>query len=238
MNAVLPAALAALAVALAWPARPRFPGPRARATTSGDQESPLVRHRPLVALAGGLFGVTVVGGAAGWVVAALIGAAIWTTIGRMEPASIREQREQAARELPHVVQLLAMVLASGASLPDAVRQVSRAFPGPATAALRRCEARLTVGVAPEVVWSELAEQRGFARVGRALARAQASGVPVADVVRRLGVDLAREARAEAEDRARAVGVRAAVPLGLCLLPAFLLIGIVPVVVASLQAVAW
>ena len=33
--------------------------------------------------------------------------------------------------------------------------------------------------------------------------------------------------------ARAVGVRAAVPLGLCLLPAFVLIGIVPLVVALL-----
>ncbi|HEY9566052.1 MAG TPA: type II secretion system protein, partial [Nocardioides sp.] len=70
------------------------------------------------------------------------------------------------------------------------------------------------------------------------ARAHGSGVPVAEVVRRLGVDLAREARADAEDRARTVGVRAALPLGLCLLPAFLLIGIVPVVVASMQAVAW
>ena len=42
-------------------------------------------------------------------------------------------------------------------------------------------------------------------------------------------ELAARARADVEDRARRVGVRAAVPLGLCLLPAFLLIGIVPVV---------
>jgi Flp pilus assembly protein TadB len=151
---------------------------------------------------------------------------------------VRADREQAARELPHAVQLLGMVLASGAALPDAVRQVARALPGPATAALRRSEARLSVGVSPGQVWTELADQPGFERVGRALARAHGSGVPVADVVRRLGLDLAREARAEAEDRARTVGVRAAVPLGLCLLPAFLLIGIVPVVVASMQAVAW
>ena len=42
-------------------------------------------------------------------------------------------------------------------------------------------------------------------------------------------ELAARAHADAEDAARRVGVRAAVPLGLCLLPAFLLIGIVPVV---------
>ena len=43
------------------------------------------------------------------------------------------------------------------------------------------------------------------------------------------------ARAEVEDAARRVGVRAALPLGLCLLPAFLLIGIVPVVAGLMEA---
>ncbi len=38
-------------------------------------------------------------------------------------------------------------------------------------------------------------------------------------------------------RARRVGVRAAVPLGLCLLPAFLLIGIVPVVAGLVSDLA-
>ena len=50
--------------------------------------------------------------------------------------------------------------------------------------------------------------------------------------------LARDARAQVEDRARTVGVRAALPLGLCLLPAFLLIGIVPVIGAALQSLVW
>jgi hypothetical protein len=41
-----------------------------------------------------------------------------------------------------------------------------------------------------------------------------------------------------EDQARAVGVKAAVPLGLCLLPSFLLIGVVPVVIGLLRSLAW
>jgi hypothetical protein len=57
-------------------------------------------------------------------------------------------------------------------------------------------------------------------------------------VTRLSEDLGRLHRAEVEDLARSVGVRAAVPLGVCLLPAFLLVGIVPVVVASLAALGW
>ncbi len=61
-----------------------------------------------------------------------------------------------------------------------------------------------------------------------------AGAPVVAAVERLADELARTARAETEERARAVGVKAAVPLGLCLLPAFVLIGIVPLVVALLR----
>ncbi|MCW2792983.1 MAG: type secretion system protein, partial [Nocardioides sp.] len=42
---------------------------------------------------------------------------------------------------------------------------------------------------------------------------------------------------DVEDRARAVGVKAALPLGLCLLPAFVLIGIVPLVAGLLTTLA-
>ena len=52
-------------------------------------------------------------------------------------------------------------------------------------------------------------------------------------VGRLAEALAEAARGEVEDRARAVGVKAALPLGLCLLPAFVLLGIVPVVAGML-----
>ncbi|HEY0888763.1 MAG TPA: type II secretion system F family protein, partial [Nocardioides sp.] len=89
--------------------------------------------------------------------------------------------------------------------------------------------RLRLGADPAVVWQVFASEPALAPLGRTLARAHRSGAPVAGSVERLADDLARAARAEVEDRARRVGVRAAVPLGLCLLPAFVLIGIVPLV---------
>ena len=64
-------------------------------------------------------------------------------------------------------------------------------------------------------------------------RAVESGASVADAMLRLADDQRRRSQAAVEGRARAVGVKAAVPLGLCLLPAFVLIGIVPLVVALL-----
>ena len=75
----------------------------------------------------------------------------------------------------------------------------------------------------------LADDAVLAPLARTFARAARSGSRVADAVDRLSTELALQARARREDRARSVGVRAALPLGLCLLPAFLLIGIVPLV---------
>jgi hypothetical protein len=49
---------------------------------------------------------------------------------------------------------------------------------------------------------------------------------------RVARDARDGSRWEGEAKARAVGARAAAPLGLCFLPAFVLVAIVPIVVAS------
>jgi hypothetical protein len=46
--------------------------------------------------------------------------------------------------------------------------------------------------------------------------------------------LAEAELAAAEERARSVGVRAALPLGLCLLPAFVLLAVVPIAAGLLE----
>jgi pilus assembly protein TadC len=128
-----------------------------------------------------------------------------------------------------VVSLLGAVLRSGASAETGLVTVCAALPGHATDRLGGLRARLAMGAAPGTVWSALAADPVLAPLGRCLARAHESGAPVAESVERLAVELSRSNRADTEDRARAVGVRAAVPLGLCLLPSFLLLGIVPVI---------
>jgi pilus assembly protein TadC len=111
--------------------------------------------------------------------------------------------------------------------------VTAACPGAAADRLHPVLARLRVGVPAGEVWRVLSGDDVLAPLGHTLARAEASGTSVADAVERLADDLERESLAAVEDRARAVGVKAAVPLGLCLLPAFILIGIVPTVAGLL-----
>ena len=236
MTAYLCALAAGLAVALLLPARPSLvsgvpavPGPAPGDPSSA--ESALRRWRlPLSVLAGSAALVV----ADGWLAlvgAVLVGVVAWRVLSRSEPGEHAAERERAARDLPYLVLLLAAGLRAGAAPAPALARACAALPGPAAERLRPSAARLAVGAAPVEVWWEMAADPVLGPLGSALSRSAESGASVVEAVERLADDLAAEGRAGVEDRARTVGVRAAGPLGLCLLPAFLLLGIVPLVAA-------
>jgi Flp pilus assembly protein TadB len=192
-----------------------------------------VRFRVLWCALAGVAGAVFVGGPLGPAAGLAASVTTWVAIARAEPAQTRRRREVVRRDLPHVVTLFASSLHAGAAPGAAVAVACDALPGAAADRLRGVSARLALGVDPVRVWEDLAVDRELAPLGRTMARAQATGAPVTRAVERLADELARAARADVEDRARAVGVKAALPLGLCLLPAFLLIGIVPLVAGLL-----
>ena len=226
--------LAGLVAALLVPTRPALDRP-AGVSPAPREADWLRRWRPLWVLLAAVAAGVFVGGPMGVAAAPVAGVAVWLVIERSEPAGLRRERELARRDLPHVTGLLADALASGQAPVDALTVVAGALPGPASARLAAVVPRLRLGVDPHQVWSDLASDPALAPLGRALSRAHRTGAPVVAAVERLADELARSARADVEDRARAVGVKAAVPLGLCLLPAFVLVGIVPVVAGLLTS---
>jgi Flp pilus assembly protein TadB len=233
---ILAAVAACLATLLAFAPRQRLVLDR-----SDQSQSPSPpragRWRPVLCLLAGTAAWLFLGGPAGLVAAPLAVAAAWIALSRSEPVAVRREREAIELELPHVVDLLSCALRSGASPPAALAAVVAACPGPTSQRLEGALARLRMGVDPWAVWGALAHDDVLAALGRTLARAETSGASVAEEVERLADDLERASLAAVEDRARAVGVKAAVPLGLCLLPAFLLIGIVPTVAGLLTSLA-
>lgn len=229
---MLAAACAGLAVALTLPAPPRLSTPTE--ATPRPRVGWLHRHRGWWSVLAGAAAFVFLSGPAGAIGGVAVAAGTWIAIGRAEPADVRARRAAVRRDLPYVVALLGATLRAGAAPADGVGQVSAALPGPATDRLAGAAARLSLGLDPVQVWSALADDPQLAGLGRTLARAHETGAPVGAAVERLADELSRSQRADTEERARAVGVRAAVPLGLCLLPAFVLIGIVPLVVALLS----
>jgi hypothetical protein len=227
-SAVLTEVLVGLAATLLVGTRTSLQ-PRGEETLARERPDWMVRHRVALSVLAGAAAFVLVGSGPGVVAGVLASLGCWQAIRRAEPAGVRREREELRRELPHVARLLAAALAAGAAPAEAAEAIADALPGPGGRRLSRAAARLRLGADPIEVWRGLADEPGLAPLGRALVRGQSSGASVVASVERLGEELARAARADVEDRARRVGVKAAVPLGVCLLPSFLLVGIVPLV---------
>lgn len=237
---ILAAAAGAGAVALSAPPRRRALRltPAVRPVSVAPGVGLLRRHRPLVSVLAGVGAAGIIGGPAALPIGAVAMVLAWVVVTRAESPQARRRAEQVRRDLPALVTLLAAALRSGSPPAEALATVVGALPGPAAQRLSIVASRLQLGDDPVTAWTELAGDLELGRLGRALARAQVSGSSVVGAVDRLADDLARSARAAVEDQARAVGVKAAVPLGLCLLPSFVLIGIVPLVAGLLRSLAW
>lgn len=193
--------------------------------------------RPL-AVAGVAVGAwLLVGGAAGVVAAVVAAVAAHRVMARAESSQARRERAEVERTLPHLVSLFAATLRAGAEPVAGLARVCLALPGPTAERLAPVVERSRWGASGVEVWEALTRDQTLAPLARAMVRSQVSGASVVPVVERLADELEREALARAEDTARRVGVAAAVPLGVCLLPAFLLLGVVPTVASLFGAVA-
>lgn len=200
-----------------------------------ESSHPLQRHRLLVALAAALLLPVVLGGPVGWVGGLGAAAWVWRVVSALEPPGRRRRREGVQRDLPHAVDLLAVVLASGASPASALAAVADAVGAPLDAELGAVRRGLDLGRDPVEVWHEAGRRPGLSTLARAMVRALDGGAPVAEALHRLAEDLHASRRLDDEARARAVGVKVAAPLGLCLLPAFVLVGVVPLVGSTVRA---
>ncbi len=237
MSAVLAAALAACAV-LALPGNGRarahsrvirLRGATPSRATDRVWYGPAGRRLAAGVLGLGLFAV--VGGSVGALAGVVAAVACARVIRRLEPPAERRRRERLRADLPVAADLLAACLLAGSPLPDAARAVADAVDGPLGERLRHLTATLRLGADPADAWRRLAEEElMLAPLARTVARTVDSGAPLADAMARLAERLRLERRWAAEARARRVGVQAAAPLGLCFLPAFVLIGVVPVVI--------
>ena len=239
VSAVVAVTATVAGVALAVPGpRPRWPRvvtfeqqPAAGPAVRRD-ETPLLRLTAAAAVCVGA--LLLVGGVVGAVVAVTAAAVSWWATRRLEPAAVHHRREQLTASFPHAVDLLAACLAAGLPPDAAVEQVTAAVDAPLAEELQAVSSRLRLGVDPAAAWRDLARHPQLGALGRTVSRALESGAPVADAMQRLAEDLRRSARADVETKARAVGVNAAVPLGVCLLPAFVLVGVVPLVASSVS----
>lgn len=224
--AVLAAAAAPLLVRPRYRLRRPPPAPR---PGSGEQ-AVLLRLRPALVPLAFVGGWVFMGGLIGAVAGLAAAVVAWKVLGRAESPAARRRREELERDLPTAVHLLGACLAAGAATSAAFETVAAALPGAVADELQVVRHRLDLGVDPADVWQQLAQHPQLRPLGRSLGRAHQSGASVRTAVEALAVDLAAQSRSRIDALARSVEVRAAAPLGVCFLPAFVLVGVVPMVV--------
>ncbi len=138
--------------------------------------------------------------------------------------------EDDAGELAGRWELLAVCMAAGMPVAPAVTAAAEPLTGVTGTQLRRVAGLLELGADPIDAWRAAEDVPALAAFARAAGRSAGTGSALAQVARAEGTRI----RAELIDTAQARAQRAAVvitgPLGLCFLPAFLVLGIAPVLV--------
>ncbi|HET8662085.1 MAG TPA: type II secretion system F family protein [Micromonosporaceae bacterium] len=231
-------AVAALLVAsglLAWPAA----GRSARRLRTVARPEPAGRpgdlHRTArwAALLAGAAVAVVAGGWWGVLAGSAFAVVLGVALPRLPSRAARRERLQVEADLPLGADLLAAALRAGAPVDRACTAVATALPGPLGERLGRTGRALRLGAAPEDAWGYLGTAAGCDRLARAAVRSSASGAALAGALARVAGDLRASRLAAADAAARRAGVLVVLPLGLCFLPAFVLAGLLPVIVALL-----
>ncbi|MCF6737578.1 type II secretion system F family protein [Blastococcus sp. KM273129] len=234
MTAALPVLLLAAVVALWVPGavvageRVRRVAAGARPTTgSGDAAAGGAARRWVLAGAAGFAAGLLVGGGAGACAAVVVTGAGERLLRAAAPDRDAEERVALLRELPVACELLAACLGSGLPLAGALAAVAGAVPGPLGRRLQGVAALHRMGAPPRRAWAgQPAELGGLARV---LVRAGESGAAAVPALHALAGETRSAARAQAQAAVQRAGVLVLAPLGLCFLPAFVCLGVVPLV---------
>ncbi len=141
------------------------------------------------------------------------------------------------RQLPEAVDLLALAISAGATVANAIEAVAHRAGGPIGAALDEI---LRAASGGRRLADVLAERAGLLGDGArplvaALVAALRDGVPIGASLERLAAELRQDRRRRAEQAARKVPVKLLFPLVACILPAFALLTVAPLLAGALDA---
>lgn len=170
----------------------------------------------------------------GWLV--LTAGLLFAVVGHVWAQHLLRAAVGPAREVDAAAWLdvMAALLRSGASLVGALERAAAALPGGAR--LSPVIARLGWGAGWDEAWAGV-EDEELAELGRRLQPLHATGMAGAATLTQAAGAVRQERRRAAELAAEQLAVRLVVPLGLCHLPAFVCLGVLPLLLTLLRGPA-
>lgn len=134
-------------------------------------------------------------------------------------------------DVPLALDLMAALVGAGQGLIAALTLLGEHLPG--AERLREVAWHLLLGSDWDTAWRAVQTDTDLAELGRELRFAHTTGAPTAALLRSTASALRRSRRRRAEQAAARLAIRLVMPLGLCLLPAFICWGVIPLVIALL-----
>lgn len=135
-------------------------------------------------------------------------------------------------EALHVADVITSLLHAGTSVQRALYEAPRWLAEPTAAEVRRHTAAIAVGRPVGEVASDLGGANPvLSPILAVLERATDDGSPVADHLESLVTEVRAQRRRLLEQRLARLPVRLTLPIVMCILPAFMLLGILPLAVA-------
>lgn len=129
------------------------------------------------------------------------------------------------------IDLYAACLRAGLTPAAATTALAEAGHDPATrGAWRSVSALLAIGVPAGRAWAEVADLPGLGELAGLARMSGRSGSAMSEACERISEGLRADAADQATARAERAGVLIALPLTVCFLPAFLVLGLAPVVI--------
>lgn len=226
---MIAAAAIAAGLALATLTRPRRCASARLTATVGPRPHDVSSRGPRALVATSVLGIAAVAAAAAWqlLAAALVVAVLVRLRSRAQPRSDTDDALLA--------DLLGGCLGAGAPPPAALRAAGSALGGDAQ---RRCLAvadALARGEPPAWAWASWLADPALAPIARPCARSTTTGSAAAAELTRVAARLRERRRADTTRRVQRAAVWVVLPLGVCFLPAFVLVGVVPLVIGLLPA---
>ena len=166
--------------------------------------------------------------------AALVGWALPVLRARRQ---VRDRQAAIDAGLPEVVDLLLLATSAGLGLRQAVAAVAARAEGPLAAVLARAVADTDQGRRLADALDDVPQRAGEITrplVGVLLA-SERYGAPIGPGLERLADEVRADTRRRAEAAARRVPVKLLFPLILCILPAFGLLTVAPLIASAMQA---
>ncbi|UOX87779.1 type II secretion system F family protein [Amycolatopsis sp. FBCC-B4732] len=184
---------------------------------------------PIATASAGVSTAVLVGGVAGVTLGAIVTGTGWWAMHRTRRPRAPTTDIATRLRLAGTLDLLAACLRAGLPVPSALEAVAGTAPTEAGAAMRSTAGLLALGSRPEEAWEPVRTAPGLAELAGAAIRTSRSGAAFAAAAADLAGRFRDELAAEAEERAERAGVALALPVGVCFLPAFFCLGVLPVV---------